>query len=56
MQRKLIIRMGMERSGTTWLDSAPPQPRELRSALAALSAKTWRHLTTGVALTFSVSA
>jgi len=35
--------------------AAPPPPGELQDALAALSAKTWRHPTTGVPLTFGLS-
>jgi len=35
--------------------AAPPQPGELRGALAALSAKTWRHASTGLPVSFGVS-
>ena len=35
--------------------AAPPQPGELQDALAALSAKTWRHPTTGLPVSFGVS-
>ena len=35
--------------------AAPPQPGELRAALAALSAKTWRHPSTAVPISFGVS-
>jgi hypothetical protein len=35
--------------------AAPPQPGELRSALVALSARTWRHPTTGLPVSFGVS-
>jgi len=35
--------------------AAPPQPGELQDALAALSAKSWRHPTTGLPVTFGLS-
>ena len=35
--------------------AAPPGPRELHDALAALAAKTWRHPETGLDLRFGVS-
>lgn len=35
--------------------AAPPAPGELRAALIALSAKTWRHPTTGLPITFGLS-
>ena len=35
--------------------AAPPAAGELRAALTALSAKTWRHPTTGMPITFGVS-
>jgi putative transposase len=35
--------------------AAPPQPGELRAALAALSAKTWRHPTTAMPVSFGLS-
>jgi transposase InsO family protein len=35
--------------------AAPPQPGELRAALAALSAKTWRHPSSALPMRFGVS-
>lgn len=35
--------------------AAPPEPRQLGGALAALAAKTWRHPVTGLDVRFSVS-
>jgi len=35
--------------------AAPPQPGELHSALCALAAKTWRHPSTGLDVSFGTS-